>query len=297
MELLKDFLLDINKKIAIPGIEALAGSSGLAEIEIDDETMKRATAKFNGLMTIDAAQNNAELSEHFKKKLHPTIKGELFGNMDTDIISSVKSLFGDDAVTQLKEKESTFDKMKYFGELTKKAIEAKGSGEENEKIKELNTNLNKQIQDLNGSAEKKQKDFDKLLKKTEQEFNTVLIEKEFNAAFGSYNLGDKYNEDLFKNALRAETRDKVKAVAKLTLSEDKTQIVPKNPTDGGLDLFIDGNPIKSLKDILDPIMKGHIKVNNVDQKKKDGEYVPVEKVKLSTQVQHLQQRKKETFSF
>lgn len=294
MALLKDFLLDANKKLQIPGIEALAGSAGLAEIELDDDSMTKATAKFNGLMTIDAAKNTPELADHFKKTLHPIIKGELLGNIDTDVVSTVKNLFGDEAVEKLKEKEFTGDKIKFFGELAKTAIESKDTGDV--KIKELNTNLNKQIQDLNGSAEKKQKEFDKLLKKTEQGFDAVLIEKEFNAAFSSYNLGDKYSEDLFKNALRAETRDKVKAVAKLTLSEDKTQIVPKNPTDDGLELFIDGNPIKSLKDVLDPLMKGHIKVNNVGPKNKD-DYVPVEKVKLSTQVQHLQQRKKETFSF
>jgi hypothetical protein len=44
-------------------------------------------------------------------------------------------------------------------------------------------------------------------------------------------------------------------------------------------------------------MKDFIKVNNVDPKKKGNDYVPVEKVKLSTQVQHLQQRKKESFIF
>ena len=296
MALLKDFLLDINKKISIPGIEALASASDLAAIEIDDDTMTQASAKFNGLMSIDAAQNNAELSEHFKKKLHPAIKGELFGNMDTDISNSVKTIFGDDAVATLKEKESTFDKIKYFGELAKTAIEAKGSGEENEKIKVLNTNLNKQIQDLNGSAEKKQKEFEKLLKKTEQGFDEILMEKEFNAAFSSYTLGDKYSEPMFKNALRTNVRDKIKDVAKLTLSEDKTQIVPKNPTDDGLDLFIDGNPIKSLKDILDPLMKGHIKVNNVDPKK-EGKYTPAAEVKMSTMAQDLQLRKKKSFSF
>lgn len=293
MAFLKEFLLTANKKLQIPGIEALAGSAGLAEIELDDDSMTQATAKFNGLMTIDAAKNTPELSDHFKKTLHPIIKGELFGNIDTDVIRTVKTLFGDEAVEKLKEKEFTGDKIKFFGELAKTAIESKDTGDV--KIKELNTNLNKQIQDLNGTAEKKQKEFDKLLKKTEHGFDTILIEKEFNAAFGSYNLGDKYSEDLFKNALRAETRDKVKAVAKLTLSEDKTQIVPKNPTDDGLELFIDGNPIKSLKDVLDPLMKGHIKVNNVDPSKKD-KYVPVEKVKLSTMVQHLQQRKKQSFS-
>lgn len=295
MALLKDLLLDINKKIAIPGIEALAGSAGLAEIELDDESMTQATTKFNGLMTIDAAQNNADLSEHFKKKLHPAIKGELFGNMDTDIASSVKTLFGDDAVTQLKEKESTFDKLKFYGELAKTAIEAKGSGEENEKIKVLNTNLNKTIQDLTGAAEKKQKEYDKNTKKAAHEFDSVLIEKEFNAVFNSYNLGDKYTEQMFKDALRTNVRDKVKTVAKLTLSEDKTKIVPKEPADETLELHIDGNPIKSLKDILDPLMKGHIKVTNTGPKK-EGNYIPATEVKLNTMAQHLQERKKQSFT-
>ena len=294
MALLKEFLLDANKKLQIPGIEALAGSSGLAEIEIDDDTMKLATDKLGGLMSIDAAKNTPELAEHFKKTLHPIIKGELLGNIDTDVASTVKNLFGDEAVEKLKEKEFTGDKIKFFGELAKTAIESKDTGDV--KIKELNTNLNKTIAELTNTIEKNGKDHAKALKKSEQGFDTTLIEKEFNATFNDYKLGDKYDTAMFKNALRTDVRDKVKAVAKLTLSEDKTQIVPKNPTDDGLDLFIDGNPIKSLKDILDPLMKGHIKVNNVDPDKKET-YVPVEKVKLSTMAQHLQQRKKQSFSF
>lgn len=292
MALLKELLLDINKTLSIPGIEALSGASDIAAIEIDDDTMTQTSSKLGGLMSLDAAKNNHDIEDHFKKKLHPTIKGELLGNLDTDVTSTVKSLFGDEAVEQLKEKEFTGEKIKLFGELTKSALEAKGSGEENDKIKAINVDLNKQIVSLNGNIDKLTKDGQKALKKAEQGFDETLIDKEFNSVFNSYILGDVYNKDMFKNALRTDIRSQVKKVAKLTLSEDKTRIVPRNPENDGLELFVENKKIEKLRDVLDPLMAGHIKVNNVDTKKKDG-YTPAPEVKKSTLAMDIMSRKKE----
>lgn len=292
MALLKDLLKDLNKTLQVPGIEALASASDLSKIEIDDETMTQTASKFGGLMSADAAKNNHDIEDHFKKKLHPTIKGELLGNLDTDITSTAKSLFGDDAVEQLKEKEFTGDKIKFFGELAKTAIASKGSGEENEKIKQINAEMSKQIVELNGNIDKLTKDSEKALKKAEAGFDETLIDKEFNAVFNSYTLGDKYNEDMFKNALRTDIRQKVKTVAKLTLSEDKKKIVPKNPENSAMDLFVNNNPIKELKEVLDPLMAGHIKVNNRDSGKSVN-YTPAAEVKKSTLAQDLLKRKQQ----
>lgn len=295
MALLKEFLLDINKTLSIPGIEALSGASDIAAIEIDDETMDKTRAKLGSLMTIDAAQNNADVDKFFKTKHYGTIKGELLGNIDTDLMNSAKTILGDDAVDQFKEIEFTGDKIKKFTELAKLQIESKDGGDE--KIKLLNTNLNKQIAEGKLASEKIVKDHEKELKKLNTGHDSDLINKEFDLAINQYSLGDKYtSEDWMKQSLHTNIREKLKSIATLTLSEEK-KVIPKNPADVSMALFVDGKEIKTLKDALDPLMKDFIKVNNVDHKKNKDDYVPVEKVKLSTQVQHLQQRKKENFSF
>ena len=293
MPLLKDLLLELNNTLANNEIVAIAGASGIAEIEVGEETMTAIKSKMGGLMSADDAKNNHDLEDHFKRKLYPTIKGELLGNIDTDISSTVKNMFGDDAVDQLKEKEFTGDKIKFFAELTKKAIESKDGGDDT--IKELNTNLNKQIVELNTNIDKIKKDNEKELKKNKTGYENSLIEKGFEATFNSYNLGDKYNEELFKNALRDDIRTKVNTVAKLTLSEDGN-IIPKHPENAGLELFVNNVKIETLKDVLNPLMEGHIKANNVDQKQDKLKYKPAPEVKLSKMAQDLIASRKESMT-
>lgn len=282
---LKDFLLDINKTLAIPGIEALSGASDIAAIEIDDETMGQAKTKLGGLMSTDAAQNNSDLDKFFKNKHYSTIKGELLGNIDTDLMSAATALFGDNGIEKLKEAEFTGAKVKMFGELAKEAIESQSGGDE--KIKLLNTNLNKQIADGKVVTDKLVKDHEKELKKLKTGHNSDLINKEFDLAINQYTLGDKYTaDDWMKPSLHENIRKQVKAITTLTLSEDK-KVIPKNPDDVSMALFVDGKEINTLKGVLDPLMKDFIKVNNVDTKKKDGGYVPVKDVKLSKMAQDI----------
>ncbi len=290
MALLKDFLLDINKTLAIPGIEALSGASDIAAIEIDDETMGQAKTKLGGLMSADAAQNNSDLDKFFKNKHYGTIKGELLGNIDTDLMNSAKTILGEDAVDQFKEIEFTGDKIKKFTELAKIQIESKDG---DDKIKLLNTSLNKQIADGKVATDKQAKDHEKEIKKLISGHNADLINKEFDLAISTYTLGDKYTaEDWMKKSLHNNIREQVKSIAKLTLSEDK-KVIPKNPADVSMALFVEGKEITTLKDVLDPLMKDFIKVNNVDTNKPGKGYVPAKDVKLSKWQQEIVASRKE----
>lgn len=295
MGLLKDVLLDLNNTFNNNELAALAGASSIAEIEVGDETITEIKTKMGGLMSIDAAQNNTDLDKFFKNKHYGAIKGEVLGNTDTDLMNSVKSIFGEEAVEQFKEIDFTGDKVKKFTELAKAQIESKDGGDE--KIKLLNTNLNKQISEGKIASDKLTKDHEKELKKLISGHNSDLIEKEFDVAINQYTLGDKYtSEDWMKKSLHTNIRDKVKSITKLILSEDK-KVIPKNPDDNSMALFVEGKEINTLKGVLDPLMKDFIKkVNDADHKKKEGDYVPAEKVKLTPQAQALQQRKKQVFN-
>ncbi len=287
MAKLKDFLLELNKDWANNEIASIAGASAIAELEIGDDTMTEIKTKMSGLMSIDAAKNNHDLEDHFKKKVYGSIKGELLGNIDTDVLATAKTMFGDDKANEIKDIEFTGDKIKKFAEFTKDAIESTSGGDE--KIKTLNVGLNKQVADVRIEMDKKEKDHNKEIKKLNTGFTEKLIDKEFSATFNDYTLGDKYNELFFKKSLRDEIREEVVKVAKLTLS-DEGNIIPKSP-EGDMDLFIQNKPIKTLKDVMDPLMASHIKVNNVDPKKAKDGYVPAKEVKLSVQAQEFIERR------
>lgn len=288
MAKLKDFLLELNETLANNEIVSIAGASAISEIEVTDDTMSEIKTKMSGLMSIDAAKNNHDLEDHFKKKVYSTIKGELLGNIDTDIMSSVKSMFGNEKANEIKDIEFTGDKIKKLSAFTKEAIESNDGGDD--KIKTLNVGLNKQVADLRLEMEKATKDKDKEIKKLNTGFTEKLIDKEFSATFHSYTLGDKYQEDLFKNALRDQIRKDVQGVAKLTLS-DEGNIIPRNPENIDMELFIQNKPVKTLKDVMDPLMASYIKVNNVDLKAPKDGYIPAKEVKLSVQAQELMTRR------
>ena len=189
MAKLKDFLLKLNETFANNELVSIAGASSIAEIEITDPTMTEIETKMSGLMSIEAAKNNHDLEDHFKKKVAGAIKGELLGNIDTDIMQTAKTMFGDDKANEIKDIEFTGDKIKKFSKFTKEAIERNGTGDE--KIKTLNIGLNKQVADVRLEMEKKDKDHKKEIKKLNTGFTEKLIDKEFSATFHSYNLGEK----------------------------------------------------------------------------------------------------------
>ena len=289
MPKLKDFLLDINNTLQNNEIEALAGASALAEIEVTDDLLTDAKTKLSSLLTVDAAKNNPDLETHFKKKNYGTIKGELLGNIDSDLLSSAKTLFGEDSADQFKDIEFTGDKIKKFAELTKTVIEKNGGG--SDELKKLNQSLNEQVNALNNEILKREKDAEKQLKKEGEKYTNLIIDKEFDANFNAYPLGDKYKEPLFRNALRNDIKQKVTGIAKLTLSEDG-KVIPRNPENAGLELFQGNKKIESLKDLLDPFMKDHLKVTQGPGEKST--YVPAkEATKVSALAADLMSRKKQ----
>lgn len=281
----KDLILAINNSVNSNELATLAGASGLSDIDVGDETIDDVKTKLGSLMSKEAAQNSHEMEEFFKKKLHPTIKGELLGNIDTDLLSQAKSLLGDDEAEKIKEIEFTGEKIKKFTELAQLKL-ASGSGEDGKKAIDALKNQINEIQ--NGHASDLQKK-DKEFKKLNTDFNNRLIKKEFNSLISGYTLGDKYSEDFIKKALTNDIFDQVQKKAKLTLNNDGV-IVPKNPENAELDLYIENQKVENLKGLLDPIMTPFIKKTNQVQ---PNAYKPAEKTEISRMAQDLIKRRGE----
>ena len=261
MPTIKDLILSINETVNSNELSTLAGASGLGEVEVTDDGLKEVKTKLGSLLSIDAAKNNHDLEDHFKKKLHPTIKGELLGNIDTDLLSNAKDLFGEESVNEFKELEFTGDKLKKFTELTKSLI-AKSSTDD--KLKEVNDGLRNQLTELSNNHQKELKKKEKEVEKLNQGFADTLIRKEFNGMLSNYKLGEKYQEGFVKKALFDDVYSKVSQKAKLTLNEDMSKIIPRNPEKPDLELFINNKKVEDLKELLDPVMEPYIQKSGND---------------------------------
>jgi hypothetical protein len=286
---LKDVILEFNNQVNSNELSTLAGASGIADIEVGDETITEIKTKLSGLMSMEAAQNNHDLEATFKKKLYPTIKGELLGNIDTDLVNTAKDLFGEDAPDQFKDIEFTSDKVKKFAELTKGLI-AKGANDS--ELKKLNEGLKNQIDELSKGFQKDLSRKDKEIQKINQGFNDRLIQKEFNSQAANYSLGEKYTEPFVKKALFNEVFSNVQKKAKLTLN-DEGSIIPMNPENSEMKLFIDNKEV-DFKSLLDAELAPYIKKSGPRDDGPTNNYKPiVDTGKISTMALERMKRMEE----
>ena len=257
MAKLGDLIRSINQQVNSNELEALAGASGVQEIEVQDDTLNEVSEKLKGLMSVEAAKNNPQLSEHFKKQLHPTIKGEILGNIDTDISQNTKDLFGEEALKEFEGLDYTGDKVKKVFELSKKMIESKSA---DENLKKQHDNLKKQLKELEGNFNNELQQKQKELETAQSDFKNKLIQKEFSNLMSKYKLGDKYQDEFIKNALTENMFKTVKKKANLIFNEDG-EIVPRSADDPSLELYEGNKKVESIKQLLDPLMEPYISKN------------------------------------
>lgn len=252
---LQDLLLAINEQVQSDELTALAGSSGLKEISIEDDTLTKVKDHYKGLMSIDAAKNNPDIIESIKETLKPQIKKSVLSNIDSQLLQTSRDLFGDEITSELSGIENSYERIKKFGEHSKKYIADHSS---DDKLKGIIEGQKQQMDDLSKNFQSELKKKEKEIEKINTGFNNRLIQKEFTGILANYNLGDKYQEDFVKKALFSDVFSKVQQKAKLTLS-DEGSIIPKNPENPELELFIDNKKVDSLKELLDVEMQPFIK--------------------------------------
>lgn len=257
MSKLGDLIKIINEHANSNELEALAGASGVQEIEVQDETINEIKNKLSGLMSIDAARNNTELSEYFKKQLHPTIKGEILGNIDTDILQNTKSLFGEDAIKQFEGLDYTGDKIKKVFELAKNTLSSKST---DENLKKLNEDLKKQIAELSTNFETELTKKQQEIENKSKDFEAKLINRDVKGLLSNYKLGEKYQDDFVKESLYNKMFNDIQKKAKLTYNENG-ELIPRNPQNPDLELFEGNKKIESIKQLLDPMMEPYISKN------------------------------------
>jgi len=254
MAKLKDLILAINENVNSNELSALAGAGAIQDVEVQDDTIKDVKTKLSSLMSIDAAQNNPEVKAHYKKMLHPEIKGELFGNVDTDILQQSRTVFGDEVTKEFDGLEYTGDKIKKVFELTSKLAQSKSS---DDKLKSTNEALNKQMKELTENLNSKIAEKETELKTAHTDFKNKLIRERFNGLMADYKLGEKFSDIDYKEFLSNKMYSKISEKAHLTFN-DSGAIVLKNPSDVNIDLYENGKKVESIKEMLDPLMESYV---------------------------------------
>jgi hypothetical protein len=244
MKKVKDFLKAINAKLKISEIDGWIAASDLDDVKISDEAVSELEESVKGLLTLEAAKNNAGLKNHFKQDLYNSIKGELLGNVDTQLQTMTGHLFGDEARSDMEKIEFTKDKFKLFQELTDEHQLKKAD----DKTKIQLDSYKKQIEKNELAYNKKLSIKDDELKKLNDGFNSRLVDSDLKRRLSSQHFADKYNEDDMKILLSeiAIKRINTEAIIKIN---DKGELSTYDKESPEMEYFVDGSRL-SVDDLI-----------------------------------------------
>lgn len=287
---LTDLLGTIASKIGSNELKDIAQNNGIAEIDIDEGIFEAIDGKFKNLLTLDAARNNPELVEKIKEELKPQMKKSLLTNIDETLNTHVGKFLSEDQIQEITGIERTNDRLGKFFEYAEMSLK---EGSKDSKLKEINEQLKKQISDLNANFKTELAKREEDLKKLDTGYKSKLINNGLDSILSKYSLGEDYEKDFVKKALFADIKEKVHKSAKLKLGDDGN-IIPKNPENDELDLFIDNKKIDNVQDVIEPLMKPYLKKKVGTTTTPGAEYTPAPQTdKQSRLAQDIMERKRQ----
>ena len=286
---LTEILSALNAQIGNDKLGELITTEAVTAIEIDDEAVTDATTKLKGLLTIDAAKNNTDIQAFVRDQIKPAMRRDLLGNIDVELLQASRDLYGDEATSTLSAIEFTSDRVKKFAQMAKDQL---SKGVNDKKLKEINDGLKNQINKINAEFATKIEAKDAEVIKVKKGFTDKLIKNKVTSMLSSYKYGEKYDEDFIKQALFDDVFRKIQKQAKLTLSADGT-IVPKNPENPELDIYVNNNKVTELKEIIEPLLEPFIKKSDGRKPEVDGKYVKAKDTEMTQMAKDLISRRAE----
>jgi hypothetical protein len=248
----KEVLRIVNEFLGIQELETIAAASSLDGVDVTEEGVTKVRDKLKSLYTEDAAFNNPAIRERIKKELYPSIKGELLGNVDTELDGVSKSLFGDQADEVLRE-AFTKDKIKKFHQLTEKVLKSKLNDSEKQKLVESYAN---QINDLNKKHADDLTALQGEISKRDNEFKLALIKNKFKELTGTYKWQPAYEVPGIKDVLINNIFDKINQTVTLKMAPTgEIEIFQKD--DPTLRKY-EGQKLIGIKDLVEPEVQPYI---------------------------------------
>jgi hypothetical protein len=224
-----------------PAIIDILSRADLQNIEIADPV-----ADFinNGLLTIEAAKNNATVKNHFN--------AQILGSYDSEILNAVKKLeLGEDFETELSGIKSTYEKQRKLSEKIKetidnlKASQGKGDDKAAEKYAKQINELQTKYAELQESTVPKT-ELEKVKKENENAVRDFMLHSKVSGlAFANQNVGHEDNV-AFANVILNNRLSKAKA----TVVKDGNELKLKQSDDLALDYFDEQNKPVSFDDFM-----------------------------------------------
>lgn len=232
MKNIKDFLKILNGIITVPEIEGWIAASDLNAVEVSGEAAKTLSESVKGLLTEEAAKNNVGLKAHFKSQMMSSLKGELYGNVDTQLHTTVRDVFGDEALEKVEAAEYTKDKLKILHDI----IIDHQSKKADDKTKLMVDGLKKQLDKNQESYDRKMLAKDDEIKKLNEGANEKLVYSDLMRRISSKKFAENFNEDDMKSILSKTAIDRIKKEAVIKLSE-QGELLTYNPESPEMELF------------------------------------------------------------
>ena len=248
MKKIKDFLKALNAIIKVPEIDGRIAASDLNDVEISGEAADTLSATVKSLLTEEAAKNNPGLKSYFKQQIYDSAKGELLGNVDTQLHTTVRDIFGEEALAKVESADFTKDKIKILQDIivehqTKKA---------DDKTKLMVDGLKKTLEKNQDTYARKLSEKEAEIKKLSDGYEGKLVSADIKRRIVGKQFAEKYNEDdirevLTETALKRITKE---AMIKLDADGNLKTYDPENPD---LELYIEGQ-----KATVDDLIERHI---------------------------------------
>lgn len=246
----KEFLLFLAQLFDSNKIKDIAGKLKDNDTAISDDVSEELKStigdNMSNLMSMEAAQNNANLEGFFKKKLFPSMKGEILGNLDTEVDSLAASLLGANDVSEITGTENTKEKIRLFGEKAKAVLKKRFSGSDvEEKFKELQEQYNKAQEEFANKLQEKEKEFEQHNLQWQDKF----IANRFQQMAKEYNWQEALKNENVQPYLISQLYEKIKQKAMFKMNETGEIDVYQKDNPGTF--LFDGNKKIGFKDLLE----------------------------------------------
>ena len=270
---LKTILTNIAGRINSQALAEIAANNSF-DLEVEEDIINEINSGFEGLMTMEAAKNNPEIVEHVKANIHKPLKKSILGTIDEAILDYSGKIFEKDQVDELKGIESTNEKLKKFMTLSQDFITRHSKDGDSQKVV---AQLKTQVEDLNKQIEKTRASSDKEMQKLKSGYEDQLIDHQLRSSISKFELGSEYTKEPFiRDAVLDKVISQVRQRSKLAYDPENRKVVPLNPENPDLPLFIDNKKVEDLDLLIKPLIDPFVKKQPGKQVQEGGTYKPVE---------------------
>ncbi len=231
-EFLHQMALSSGAEIDNPALKLILADPNLAKLEIPKEYETLVGDKFKGMITLDAAKQNAELKKYF-------LATSLYG-VDKDIERLARNEMGltDDEISSLKRIDNTQKRLEEFAKISKEKLSKMAPATDDEKAKKLANTIN----ELNRQLAEKDESFKAKEKEIAGQYLNKMSAQAKKELFRQYQYTDSLPISVQTQTAQALLDENLrKNNYKVTFNEESNSL--KLLTDADTEVFVNNKPV------------------------------------------------------